>query len=163
MFAIITVVTIAIGIGANAAIFSIINGVLLKPLPYPEPERLIAVRETTPVLDIKEMELSPADYFTFFEENRTFERFGLWTNDVVSVTGLDVPEQVPAITVTADTLPALGIRPAAGGWFTAKDDTPGAPETIMLSHGTGSGSSAALFQPSAAAFTLMAAFAKSLA
>jgi hypothetical protein len=92
MFAIITVVTIAIGIGANAAIFSVVNGILLKPLPYPEPERLIGVQLLTPVLDIKELELSPADYFTFREGNRTFERFGLWTNDQVSVTGLDAPE-----------------------------------------------------------------------
>ncbi len=114
MFTIVTVVTIAVGIGANAAIFAIVNGVLLKPLPYPGPDRLVAVREATAVLAIKDVGLSAADYFTFREENRTFERFGLWTSDRVSVTGLDAPEQVPAITVTVDTLPALGIPPAAG-------------------------------------------------
>lgn len=135
MFTIVTVVTIAIGIGANAAIFSIVNGVLLKPLPYPKPDRLVAVREIAPALDIKGMGLSPADYFTFREENRTFERFGVWTTDRVSVTGLGVPEQVPAITVTADTLPALGIQPALGRWFTGKDDTPEAARTVILSHG----------------------------
>ena len=135
MFTIVTVITIAIGIGANAAIFSIVNGVLLKPLPYPQPDRLIAVREATPVLDIKEMELSPADYFTFREENRTFERFGIWTNDRVSITGLDAPEQVPAVTVTVDTLPALGIPPALGRWFSEKDDAPGGTRTVILSHG----------------------------
>ncbi len=135
IFTIVTVFTIAIGIGANAAIFSVINGILLKPLPYPEPDRLVAVRESTPVLDIKEMALSAADYFTFREENRTFERFGLWTTDRVSVTGLDAPEQVPAINVTVDTLPALGIPPALGRWFGDKDDSPGAPLTVILSHG----------------------------
>jgi len=135
MFTIVTVVTIAIGIGANAAIFSVINGVLLKPLPYPEADRLIAVWETSPVLDLKEMELSPGDYFTFREENRTFERFGLWDNDRVSVTGLDAPEQVPALNVTADTLSALGVRPALGRWFSETDDAPQSPETVILSYG----------------------------
>src|SRR5215469_14522230 len=134
MFTIVTIATIAIGIGANAAVFSIVNGVLLKPLPYPEPQRLIAVRETAALANLKEMQLAPADYFTFREENRTFERFGIWTNNRVSVTGLDVPEQVPGLLVTADTIPALGIRPAAGRWFTERDDMPKAPETVMLSH-----------------------------
>lgn len=91
MFTMVTVVTIAVGIGANAAIFGIVNGILLKPLPYPQPERLISVRETSPVLDLKEMQLAPADYFTFHEENRTFERFGIWEDDRVTVTGLDAP------------------------------------------------------------------------
>ena len=134
MFTVVTVVTIAIGIGANAAIFSVINGVLLKPLPYPDPGRLVAVREKTPVLDLKEMELSPGDYFTFREENRTFQRFGMWTDDRVSVTGLDAPEQVPAIDVTVDTLPALGIPPALGRWFNERDDAPGGARTAILSH-----------------------------
>src|SRR5215469_8321480 len=135
MFTLITVATIAIGIGANAAIFSIVNAVLLKPLPYPEPDRLVSVRETSPMLNLKKMEFCPADYFTFREENRTFEKFGLWTNDRVSVTGLDAPEQVPALTVTVETLPALGVQPALGRWFSDKDDVPGAPETTILSHG----------------------------
>ncbi len=135
MFTMVTVVTIAIGIGANAAIFSVVHGVLLKPLPYPEPERLIAVRETSPVVDLKELALSAADYFTFREENRTFEQFGLWTGDRVSITGLGAPEQVPAILVTADTLPALGIRPVLGRWFSERDDAAGSPRTAMLSYG----------------------------
>jgi predicted permease len=134
MFTIVTVVTIAIGIGANAAIFSIVYGVLLKPLPYRESDRLVAVRETSAVLDIKQLELSPADYFTFREENRTFERLGLWNGNRVSVTGLDAPEQVAVINVTVDTLPALGVAPALGRWFSEKDDTPGAAETVILSH-----------------------------
>ncbi len=135
MFTIVAVVTIAIGIGANAAIFSVINGVLLKPLPYPEPNRLVAVRQAAPSLGFKDMELSPADYFTFREENRAFERFGVWSTDRVSITGLGAPEQVPALSVTADTLPALGVAPALGRWFSERDDTPAAPETVILSHG----------------------------
>jgi predicted permease len=135
MFTIVTVVTIAIGIGANAAIFSVINGVLLKPLPYPDPDRLVAVREITPVLDVKDMGLSPADYFTFREESRTFERIGIWSSNRVSITGLGAPEQVPAITVTVDTLPALGVAPVIGRLFSEKDDAARTPRTVILSHG----------------------------
>jgi len=135
VFTVVTVATIAIGIGATAAIFSVVNGVLLKPLPYPEPDRLVEVREYTPVLNMKDMQLAAADYFTFREENRTFERLGLWSSDRASVTGLDQPEQLPALTVTAETLPALGVPPALGRWFSDKDDTAGAARTVILSYG----------------------------
>ncbi|HWB84084.1 MAG TPA: ABC transporter permease [Bryobacteraceae bacterium] len=135
MFTAIAVFTIAIGIGANAAIFSIVNGILLKPLPYPEPDSLVSVRENALVLNLKDLEISAADYFTFREENRTFERFGLWDSNRVSITGLGAPEQVPAINVTADTLPTLGVPPALGRWFSDRDDSPGAPETVILSYG----------------------------
>jgi predicted permease len=134
-FTIITVVTIAIGIGANAAIFSIVNGILLKPLPYPEADRLVSVREVAPALDAKGMGLAPADYFTFREENRTFERFGIWDSSRVSITGLGAPERVSAITVTADTLAALGVPPALGRWFTERDDAAESARTVILSHG----------------------------
>jgi predicted permease len=134
-FTAITVVTIAIGIGANAAIFSIVNGILLKPLPYPESDRLVAVREISPVLDLKDLQLAPADYFTFREENKTFERFGIWNSSRVSITGLGAPEQVQAIDVTVDTLPALGIHPTLGRWFSQKDDAPEAARTVILSYG----------------------------
>ena len=137
MFTLITVITIAIGIGANTAIFSIVNGVLLKPLPYPEPDRLIAIREASPVLHLagnRELDLSPADYFTFREENRTFERLGLWNNNRVTVTGLEAPAQVPSLLVTADMLPTLGVPPPLGRWFSQKDDTPGSPDTVILGY-----------------------------
>jgi predicted permease len=134
MFTIITIVTIAIGIGANAAIFSVVNGVILKPLPYPQSDRLVAIQLTSPALNLKELDLAPADYFTFREENRTFEHIGLWNSNRLSVTGLDTPEQVPALTVTADLLPALGIQPVLGRWFTDKDDAPKAADTVMLGY-----------------------------
>jgi predicted permease len=135
MFTILTILTISIGIGANTAIFSVVNGVLLKPLPYPQPDRLVAVRQTSAAFGMREMQLSPANYFTFREENRTFERFGLWTENRVSITGLGAPEQVPAIMVTADTLAAVGVPPAQGRWFSEQDDAPGSAQTVMLSYG----------------------------
>ena len=135
MFTLVTVLTIAIGVGANSAIFSVINGVLLKPLPYPEPEALVAVWQTAPGIDIKKLELSPADYFIFHEQNGSFSSFGTWNNGTVTVTGKDAPEQVRSAFVTEGTLGALGVTPdLIGRAFTAKDMEPDGPETVVLTH-----------------------------
>ncbi|HXI44478.1 MAG TPA: ABC transporter permease [Bryobacteraceae bacterium] len=135
MFTLVTLLTIAIGVGANSAIFSVVNGVLLKPLPYPDPERLISVWQSAPGLGIMDLNESPSDYFTFREENRTFQQFGIWQGDGVSITGLATPERVQAIDVTSGTLDALGIQPVLGRWFTLKDETKGNPETVILAYG----------------------------
>ncbi|HXN45198.1 MAG TPA: ABC transporter permease, partial [Bryobacteraceae bacterium] len=135
MFTAVTVITIGIGVGANTAIFSVVNGILLKPLPYPEPAGLVSVRQSAPSINMKDMPLSPSDYFTFRDDNHTFQNFGIWGGGTVSVTGLAEPEQVLNLSVTAGTLDALGIRPALGRWFTAKDDSPGSPETTILTYG----------------------------
>jgi len=135
MFTAVTVITIGIGVGANTAIFSVVNGILLKPLPYPEPARLVSVRQSAPSINMKDMPLSPSDYFTFRDENRTFQKFGIWGGGTVSVTGLAEPEQVLNLSVTEGTLDALGVRPVLGRWFTARDDSPGSPETTILTYG----------------------------
>ena len=135
MFTVVTLVTIGIGVGANTAIFSVINGVLLKPLPYPEPERLMGVWQSAPAINIRDLNLSPSDYFTFRDANRTFQQFGIWSGGSVTVTGLAAPERVRSLAVTEGTLNALGVQPALGRWFTAKDDSPGSPETTILTYG----------------------------
>ncbi len=135
MFTAITLLTLAVGIGANTAIFSVLSGVLLKPLPYPNPDQLVGVWETAPGLGWIDANASPATYFTFREENRTFQDTGLWRNDSVSVTGIGEPEQVDALFVTDGTLPILGVQPIRGRWFTRQNDSPGSPETAMLAYG----------------------------
>ena len=135
MFTVVTLVTLGIGVGANTAIFSVINGVLLKPLPYPDPERLVGVWQSAPGIGIKDLNASPSDYFTFREENRSFQNIGLWNGGSRTVTGLEAPEQVQDLTVTDGTLNALGVQPLLGRWFTAKDDSPGTPETTILTYG----------------------------
>jgi len=135
MFTAITLLTLAIGIGANTAIFSVLSGVLLKPLPYPHQEQLVGVWETAPGMNFPEVNASPATYFTFREENQTFQDTGLWRTDSVSVTGLAEPEQVDCLEVTDGTLPILGVHPIMGRWFTRKDDSPGSPKTVMLAFG----------------------------
>jgi putative ABC transport system permease protein len=135
MFTAITLVTLAVGIGANTAIFSVLSGVLLKPLPYPDADRLVGVWETAPGVGWPEVEASPSTYFTFREENRTFQDIGLRRTDSVSVTGIGEPEQVDSLFVTDGTLPVLGVQPVRGRWFTRKDDSPGSPKTVMLAYG----------------------------
>jgi hypothetical protein len=133
MFTVITLVTLAIGIGANTAIFSVLNGVLLKPLPYPDPDRLVGVWETAHLQGMQQVNASPATYFTFREESRTFQDIGIWRNDSVNITGTGEPEQVDALDVTDGVLPILGAQPIRGRWFTRKDDSPGSPKTVILS------------------------------
>lgn len=134
-FTAITLITLAVGIGANSAIFSIVNGVLLKPLPYPESHRLVAVWQTAPGIGIPEINASPATYYTYRDENKTFVDIGLWRGEGATVTGVAEPEQVQCLAVTDGILPVLGVRPVIGRWFTAKDDSPGSPETVMLTYG----------------------------
>jgi predicted permease len=135
IFTVITLLTLAIGIGANTAIFSVLNGVLLKPLPYPDPDRLVAVWETAHLQGMPEVNASPSTYFTFREESRTFQDIGIWHNDSVSITGTGEPEQIDALDFTDGVLPILGAQPIRGRWFTHKDDSPGSPKTVILSYG----------------------------
>jgi putative ABC transport system permease protein len=137
MFTSIALVTLALGIGANTAIFSVVNGVLIKPLPYPEAQQLAGVWHLAPGISgiAGNVNCSPTMYFTYREESRTFQDFGLWSNDGVTVTGAGDPEQVQAVDVTYGTLNALGVQPAEGRWFSKADDTPGAPDTVILTYG----------------------------
>src|SRR6266567_3477049 len=135
MFTAITLITLAAGVGANTVVFSVLEGVLLKPLPYPKPEELVGVWHTAPGIQIKELNMSPSNYLIYREHGRTFADVGLYQGDSVSVTGVAEPEQVRALKVSDGTLPLLGIPPLLGRTFTKQDDAPGAPETVMLTYG----------------------------
>lgn len=135
MFTAVTLITLAVGIGANTAIFSVVNGVLLNPLPYSGADRLVGVWEKAPGLGFQgDLNASPSTYFTYREENRTFQDIGIWQGDAVSVTGLNEPEQVAAVDVTDGVLPVLGVAPFQGRWFNRKDDSPGSPGTVILTY-----------------------------
>ena len=135
LFTAVTLVTLAIGIGANTAIFSVVYGVLLKPLPFAEPDRLVGVWHAAPGMGVPLLNQSPATYFTYREHGRVFQDIGIWDTTTVSVTGRTEPERVQALTVTDGTLPLLGVVPAQGRLFTKADDTPGAPRRAVLAHG----------------------------
>jgi predicted permease len=127
--------TLAIGIGANTAIFSVVNAILIKPLPYPDADRLISVSLASPVLRIGDIESAPYVYLTARGESRTLEGVGLWRLQAVNITGLEDPERVMALRVTADILPMLGVEPLLGRYFTPADDEPGRRPTAVLMHG----------------------------
>jgi putative ABC transport system permease protein len=135
LFTSVAVFTLAIGIGANSAIFSVIEGVLLKPLPYPEPDSLIVLDHSAPGVNIKNAGAAPFLYFTYREDGRVFQDVGLWTSDTVSVTGLAEPEEVRCVDVSDGVLPILGARAALGRLFSKDDDRPGSAETVVLTAG----------------------------
>ncbi len=135
LFTAITLITLAGGVGANAVIFSVLEGVLLKPLPYARSSDLVGVWLTAPGLDIKDLNMSPSTYFILRDQNQSFEDIGVYTDDSLSVTGTAEPEQVSGLDVTDGVLPILGVTPALGRSFSRADDAPGAPDTVMLTYG----------------------------
>src|SRR5688572_19697563 len=137
MFTAAALLTLAIGIGANTAVFSVVNGVLIKPLPYPHSEELVGVWHSAPGVGFKDggVNVSPTMFFSYREEGRVFQHVGIWSRGGVTVTGFSEPEQVRSLFVTHGVLDAVGVAPAVGRWFSREDDTPGTPETVLLTHG----------------------------
>ncbi|MFZ0412985.1 MAG: ABC transporter permease [Candidatus Acidiferrales bacterium] len=135
LFTLATLITLAAGIGANTVVFSVVRGVLLKPLSYPQPDQLIGLWHTAPGINLKQLNMCPSMYFIYREQNRSFQEVGMYSEDSVSVTGLAQPEQVRALRTTEGTLPILGIPPMLGRWFDHQDDTPGSPKTAVLTYG----------------------------
>ena len=135
LFASVAVLTLAIGIGANTAIFSVVQGVLLKPLPYPHSEQIVAIDHSAPGINLPSAGAAPFLYFTYREQGRTFQDVGLWNAGTVSVTGLAEPEEVPTLFVTDGVLPILGAQPQLGRLFTRTDAAAGSPETVVLTAG----------------------------
>ena len=138
-FAVTVILTLAIGIGANTAVFSVLNSILLKPLPYPEPEKLVYLGFDAPGAGITNftdgLRLSPSMYFTFLDHNQTFQSLGVWFSGTANVTGIEKPEEVHTTFVTDGVLQTLGVPPAAGRWLLQADQDPRGAKTVMLSYG----------------------------
>src|ERR1700704_213917 len=134
-FTIAAALTLALGIGANTAIFSFINTVYLRPLPYPEPDRLGTVWETAP--KAKESSAltnaSPAAYFKWGEDHSLFAAVGAWGWDVVTLTGGPWPERVQVQRIAGGYLRALGVRPVLGRAFLAEEER-GTDCAVLLSN-----------------------------
>ena len=135
LFTAITLITLAVGIGANTVVFSVVDGVLLKPLSYPESNRLIGVWHSAPGVNLPELEMAPFMYFTYREQNTTFEDIGCYRTDSLSVTGFGQPEHLESVDVSDATLPILGVKPMLGRLFSRQDDQPNAAQTVVLSYG----------------------------
>ena len=135
LFTTVTLITLAVGIGANTAIFSIVYGVLLKPLPFTEPERLVGVWHFAPGTGFEDLNQSPGTYFTYRDHGRTFVDIGIHRGDSVSITGRGEPERLRALMVTEGTLPLIGTRPLRGRLFNKEDASPGVPQRVILTYG----------------------------
>jgi len=132
-FAATAVLTLALGIGATTAIFSVVYGVLLKPLPFREPDRLVSLRQYAPHGAGRVH--GPATYLTYRENQQAFEAIGAWDPAEVSITGGGDPQRVEALLVSSTTLPLLRVQPVLGRSFSTEDDTPGNPLRMMLTYG----------------------------
>jgi predicted permease len=139
-FAITVVLTLAIGIGANTAVFSVLNSVLLRPLPFPEPQQLVSLHINAPgapgLAEFRsELRLSASMYFTFATHNRVFQSMGVWGPGTASITGIAQPEQVNTAQISGGVLEALNVPPFHGQWLTPADQDAHGLGRVMLSYG----------------------------
>lgn len=133
-FAAVTLLTLAIGIGANTAIFSVVHGILLKPLPFPEADQLAGLWLSTHAFGGQDLNAAPSEYWILRDETRTLDHVSLWQSNSDSITGAAEPEHVDSMVVTHGFLNALRATPQAGRFFSPEDDKPGAPRTVILSY-----------------------------
>jgi predicted permease len=134
-FTAVAILTLALGIGATTAIFSVVYGVLLRPLPFEDPERLVGLYHRGPGVNLPLMNQGPATYFTYLDNHQTFEGIGIWDGGEESVTGRGEPERVRTLNMTASTLPLLRVQPLHGRFFSEEDDRPGSPLRVILTYG----------------------------
>src|SRR5256714_1842141 len=131
-FTFIAVLTLGFAIGANSAIFSVVNAVLLRPLPYPQAEQLVRVFGTQPTLP--EAPSSPANFLEWRTENQVFTHIATWNGQGFNLTGADKPERVIGARVSGDIFQLLGVQPALGRDFTAEEDRDGGDRVVILSY-----------------------------
>jgi predicted permease len=130
----IAIVTLAIGIGANSAIFSTINALLLKPLPFPDPERVVALWDKVPSRGVERNEVTVANYLDWRAQNKTFEQLGIYRWWSTNLTGSDSPERVQGFQVTPNFLDIVGVKPMLGRGFSAEEDQPGKDSIALLTY-----------------------------
>jgi hypothetical protein len=121
-FSVAALLSLALGIGANTAIFSVLNAVLIRPLPYPGSEALVGVYNHFMIQGqvFEDSEFSAAMYAACRDDARAFENFGVWTPGAATVAGTGEPEQLVTVTATQGVLPALGVPAYIGQWFSTK-------------------------------------------
>lgn len=133
-FAIVAILTIGLGIGANSAIFSVVNAVVRKPLGYPQPERLMFITAQFPTLGFEKFWISPPEFFEYREHTKAFGDVGAYVTSAMNVAEGDQPERVNAAFVSWNMFKVLGVRPMLGSGFTEEHDRPNAEPVVVLSH-----------------------------
>ncbi|MDQ6831708.1 MAG: ABC transporter permease [Gemmatimonadota bacterium] len=134
-FTIMAVLCIALGVGVTTTIFSAVNGILIRPLPYPHPEQLVSVYARYAAHGEHGVNISFPDYLSWRDENRSFSRLGMWTWNTLTLSGEGEPERVEAAQVTANLFPLLGVQPLLGRNFAAEEDRPGQGKVLLLGYG----------------------------
>ena len=134
-FTSVAVFTMALGIGATTAIFSVVKGVLLEPLPYPDSDRLVTFSLDASKRDIPELPLSDRGFFHFRDKNETFEAVGVYRGAQINITGDEQPERLNIIGFSKEVLEVLGVSPMMGRRFTPEEDLPNAPRVALISSG----------------------------
>lgn len=134
VFASAAIVTLALGIGANVAVFAVVNGLLLRPLPYPEPDRLVAVAETLPSEPGAPIAVSYPNFVDWQQRQHVFTTLALYREATMVLTGAGEPEQAQGALATAGLWRGLGIPPAIGRTFTADEDRVGAAPVVVIGH-----------------------------
>ena len=120
-FTLTAVLTLALGIGATTAIFSVIYSVLIKPLPYPNADELVRIRHAAPGINAADLTASSNMHLTYRQESRAFSAIGMWVEESATLTDGGEPERVRALRVADGTLQALGVQPMLGCWFTEQE------------------------------------------
>ena len=134
-FTLLAVLTLALGIGANSAIFSVVNGVILRPLAYPDPERLVMITSQFPTLGFDRFWVDPPEYFDFSENNQSFESVGAYAVGAANLSAGDRPSRVTSVAVTSSIFDVLGVRPVRGRVLQSDDNLPNTERVFLLSHG----------------------------
>jgi putative ABC transport system permease protein len=135
LYTIVALLTLALGIGANTAIFTVVKSVLLEPLPYPDPERLVVGLESNIEAGYPEFPTSPLNFRDFHDQNRSFESLAAMSSTSLALTGGDRPERLRARQVTGELFQVYGTRPLRGRTIEPDDDRPDAPRVAVLGHG----------------------------
>jgi len=134
-FTLVAVLTLALGVGANTAVFSLINAVLLRPLPYAQPDRLVLVWESAPFFGVRDSPVAPANYVDWKARARSFEEMGALEDQSYRLTGNGAPEVVEGSEATAGLFRALRTRPLLGRTFREEEDQPGAAKVAVIGEG----------------------------
>jgi putative ABC transport system permease protein len=133
-FTLVSVLTLALAIAANTVVFTGVNAVLLQPLPYEQPDRLVRVYTEFPRQQLTKFYLSAPEYFDLARETRAFDSMGAWVSATANLTGSDQPQSVPRSFFTASALSTLGVKPALGRGFSAEEDVPGGAQVVLISY-----------------------------
>ena len=133
-FTVVAVLTLALGIGANSAIFSVLNGVVLRPLPYQQPEQLVRISSKFPTMGFEKFWISPPEFFELQERSRTMDSFGAYRTGQASVGGGEAPIRATSAVATAGLFKALRVNPILGSWYTPEQDAPNGENVVMLSY-----------------------------